>query len=156
MPTKPKHNNYTGIYSNLQCYASNKAQNNVQLTYGTQQAVQQPKQKPKKAPTDDLNCRSISAIVYQIERKWCLSIYREQSGGGWKNPLHFYHTKSVCFIGSVSFNFSTKNTFYSIKYDISNCRVLNLLRDYSETTVSFHQVHFICSSCLHLHFVSKL
>jgi len=27
----------------LQCYASKTAQNNVQLTYGTQQAVQQPK-----------------------------------------------------------------------------------------------------------------
>jgi hypothetical protein len=52
------------------------AQNNVQLTYGTQQAVQQPKQEHKEAPTDDLNCRSISAIVYQIEREWCLSIYK--------------------------------------------------------------------------------
>jgi hypothetical protein len=59
-----------------------KAQNNVQLTYGTQQAVQQPKQEPKKTPTDGLKCRIISAIVYETEREGCLSIYKEQSGGG--------------------------------------------------------------------------
>jgi hypothetical protein len=82
MPTKPKHNNYNGIYSNLQCYASKIVQNNVQLMYGTQKAVQQPKQEPKKAPTDDLNCRSISAKVYQIKREWCLSIYKEQTVSG--------------------------------------------------------------------------
>ena len=42
--------------------------NNVQLTYGTQQSLQQPRQEPKEAPIDDLNFRSISAIVYQIKR----------------------------------------------------------------------------------------
>jgi len=78
MSTKLKHNNYTGMYCNLQRYASQTAQSNVQLTYGTQQTAKETKYEHKKAHINDLNFRRISAILYEIQREWCLSIYKRR------------------------------------------------------------------------------